>query len=210
MFLRGSQAGRRGRAGLAVCALAGLTAVAGCTGPSASTQAASAERPEASWAAALGSGLTVDSPGSASPGNDSPQGVMIGVATDYSTGQFADLCTYDPPSQQSGCLSSWMGSPSPGDEVDLAQMPTGKNVKPGYTAIDGSQALVSFTGTVCVLKDSPSCFTNHDPAAILDSGKSFSQLWWQRIRLPPTDGNFYSLSPAVKVHGKWYATADTF
>lgn len=90
MFFLGTQAGRRGRAVLAVCALAGLAAVAGCSGPSTSTQIASVE---SSWAGALGSGVTVDSPGSAPPGNDSPQGVMIGVATAHSTGHFSDCAS---------------------------------------------------------------------------------------------------------------------
>ena len=196
----GTQAGREGRAALAACALAGLAVVAGC----------SSGGGQPSWAGALGSGVTVDSPGSASPGTGSPEAVLVGVASAYSTGRITsplstghlvDLCKYEEPSQRSGCISSW-GSATLAEEVDLADLPIPKNVKPGYTAIDGDKALVGFTGTVCVLKLSPSCFTNNDPAAILDSGKSFSTLWSQSLTSP---GNVYSLSPAIKINGNWYA-----
>jgi hypothetical protein len=175
---------------LAACALASLAAVGGCT--------SGAGQP--SWAGALGSGVTVDSPGSASPGNGSPAGVLLGVAAAYSTQHFTDLCKYEEPSQRSGCTSAWSGTPAL--DVDLADLPIFKNVKPGYTAIDGNKALIGFTGKVCVLKLSPSCFTNNDPAAILDSGKSFSALWSQSLTW---HGNGYSPSPAIKVNGTWYA-----
>ena len=186
MFFRGTQAGRKCRAVLAACALAGLAAAAGC----------SSGGGQPPWAGALGSGVTVDSPGSASPGTGSPQGVMIGLVTAFSTRHLTDLCKYEEPSAQSGCTSSW--SPS---DVDFAYLPIFKNVKLGYTAIDGDKALIGFTGTVCVLKLSPSCFTNKDPAAILDSGKSFSTLWSQSLTSP---ANVYSLSPAIKFNGNWY------
>jgi hypothetical protein len=188
MFRGGTQAGLRCRVVLAACALASLAAVAGCT--SAGNQP--------SWAGALGSGVAVESPGSASAGNGSPQEVMIGVTTVFSTQHFTDLCKYEEPSHESECNpADW----SP-DQVDYAELPVFKNVKPGYTAIDGDKALVGFTGTVCVLKDYPSCFTNKDPAAVLDSGKSFSTLWSQSLM--STD-NVYLPSPAVKINGNWYA-----
>ncbi len=174
---------------LAACALAGLPAVAGCTSGGG----------QPSWAGALGSGVTVDSPVSASPGTGSPEGVLIGLVTAFSTRHFADLCKYEEP--WAGCASAW-GSEMLGSEVDLADLPFFKNVKLGYTVIDGDKALVGFTGTVCILKLYPSCFTNNDPAAILDGGKSFSTLWSQSLTSP---ANVYSLSPAIKFNGNWYA-----
>jgi hypothetical protein len=169
--------------------------VAGCT---------SGGGKQPSWAGALGSGVTVDSPRSASAGNDSPQGVLIGVSTAFSTGNFTSQCKYLQPSARSGCTSDW-GSPDLRMKVDLADYPTFKNLKVGYTAIDGDRALVGFTGTACILKMSPSCFTNKNPAAVLDSGKLFSALWSQSHA--STGGNAYSLSSAIKVNGKWYAYA---
>jgi hypothetical protein len=197
MFSRRAQPGRRGRAVLAACALAILAAVAGCT--SGGGQSSSAGSPR-SWAGSLGSGVMVDPPGSAAPGNDSPQGVMLGVAAAYS-GHYTGLCRYEPPGAQSGCVAAWSGDP--GDRVDLSELPFGRNIKPGYTAIDGDEALIGYTGSVCELKRSPSCVTNNDPAAILDSGKSFSTLWTQSLLSFSESG--YSLSQAVKINGKWYA-----
>jgi hypothetical protein len=176
---------------LAAGALAGLAAVAACTSGGG----------QPSWAGALGSGVTIGSPGSAPPGNGSPRGVLTGVSTAYSSRHYTDLCKYLEPSQRSGCTSAW-SSRTLGSEVDLADLPIPKNVRPGYTAIDGDKALIGFTGTVCVLKLYPSCFTNNDPAAILDSGKSFSTLWSQSLT---SLDNAYFLSPAIKVNGSWYA-----
>jgi len=192
MFCWGTQAGRNGRSVLAACALAGLAAVAGCT------SGAGAGAPSA--AGGLGSGVRVESPRSASAGTDSPQAVMIGVVTAYSTGRFADSCKYEEPSQQFGCTSAWSPGP-PGSHGDTSELPFFRNVKPGYTAIDGDKALVGFTGTRCILKELPSCITNDDPAAVLDSGKSFSTLWSQSLTSLPT---VYALIPAIKVNGSWY------
>ena len=190
MFIEGTQARRKGRAVLAAVALASLAAVAGCTSGGS----------QPSWAGALGSGVTVDSPASASPGTGSPQEVMIGVATALSSRHPADECKYAEPRAQSVC-TSFMSSRT-GEQVDLMYLPTFKNVKPGYIAIDGDKALIGLTGTFCVLKLYPSCFTNNDPAAILDSGKSFSALWPQSLMW---HGNGYSPSPAIKINGNWYA-----
>lgn len=189
MFHRSARV-RRGMAGavLAACALAGLAAVAGCGsggGPS--------------WASGLGSGVTVVPPGTASPGNDSPNGVMIGVMTAISGGHLTDFCKYEQPSQQAACNSTM-------SQVTPAQikghLPTFKGVKLGYTAIDGDKALIGLTGTICQPNQTPKCFTNNDPAAILSSGKPFSKLWTDAVKAP---ANAYSLSPAIKINGNWYA-----
>ena len=124
---------------------------------------------------------------------------MTGVAAAFTTGHLVDLCKYQQPS--AGCTSFW-GSPNLRSQVDLADYPTFKNLKIGYTAIHGDKALVGFTGTICVLKDYPSCFTNKNPAAVLDTGKSFSALWSQSLT---SQANVASLSPVIKINGNWYA-----
>jgi hypothetical protein len=189
MFYGGIHAGRKGAIALAACALAGLAAVAGC----------SSGGGQPSWAGALGSGVTVDSPSSAGAGNGSPEGVMIGVVTAVSTGQLSDFCKYEAPAKQSQCTSSISGVTAAEAKTAL---PTFKNIKLGYTAIDGTKALIGITGTVCEPKQTPSCFTNNDPAAILDSGKSFSTLWSEALSAPQ---NVYSLSTAEEINGSWYA-----
>jgi hypothetical protein len=190
MSYGGTQAASRARTALAACALAGLLAIAGC-GSSGSAQP--------SWAKALGSGVTVDAPGSPAPGNDSPDAVVIGVITAVSTSHYTDFCKYEQPSQQSQCNSS-MSQMTPADAAK--QLPTFKNIKVGYSAIDGRKALIGTTGTICVPNQTPSCYTNNNPAAIFDSGKSFSTLWSQAVSAA---ANVYSLAPAVKVNGSWYA-----
>lgn len=182
---------RRGMAGavFAAFALAGLAAVAGC----------SSGGGQPSWASGLGSGVTVVSPGSASPGNDSPNAVMIGVVTAVQTGHLTDFCKYVEPSKQADCNST-MSQVTPAQV--RGQMPTFKDVKLGYTAIDGDKALIGVTGTICVPQHKPSCFTNSDAAALFESAKPFGKLWTQAIKAP---ANVYSLSPAVKINGNWYA-----
>jgi hypothetical protein len=143
--------------------------------------------------------VTVDPPRPAPAGDRSPQGVVTGVAAAFTTGHFVNLCKYQQP--WAGCTSFW-GSPNLRPEVDLADYPAFKNLKIGYTAIDGDKALVGYTGTICVLKDYPSCFTSNNPAAVLDTGKSFSTLWSQSLT---SQANAASLSPAIKINGNWYA-----
>lgn len=192
MLYGGTRAGGMARAGLAACALAGLAAIAGCGSGGG----------QPSWAAKLGSGVTVVSPGSASPGNDSPNGVMIGVITAITTGHLTDFCKYEQPTLQSDC-NAGMSQVTPAEVK--SQLPTFKNVQLGYTAIDGSKALIGLTGTVCA-KGKTQCFSNSDPAALLKSGKPFGTLWTEAIKAPE---NVYSLSPAIKINGKWYAYTST-
>jgi hypothetical protein len=104
---------------------------------------------------------------------------------------YKGICQYYEPSQQSTCeeMSQALGSA-------LKSLGT---IKPSYTVIDGAQALVGATGTVCD-SSTNKCSTNNDPAAILDSGKSFSQLW----KLAGASSDAYAPIPVVKLNGKWY------
>lgn len=182
-----------GKAGgaLAACALIALLAAAGCSsGPG-----------QPSWASALGSGVTVVSPGSASPGNASPDEVLAGIQAVVASGHYTDLCKYEEPSLQSNCNAN-ISQVTPAEAA--SQLPTIKNFALGYTAIDGDKALVGVTGTVCVPRQTPDCYTNSDPAAILDSGKPFATLWSESVAAPP---NVYSPSPVIEVNGSWYAYA---
>lgn len=188
MLYGGTRARGMAKAAFAACALAGLAAVAGC--------ASGGGQP--SWTASLGSGVTVVPPGTASPGNDSPDGVMIGVITAITTGHLTDFCKYEQPALQSDC-NAGMSQVTPAKVKD--QLPTFKNVQLAYTAIDGDKALIGLTGTICA-KGKTQCFSNHDPAAKFESGKPFSELWTEAVKAP---ASVYSLSPAIKINGKWYA-----
>jgi hypothetical protein len=191
MFTGGTKRGRKAGAALALCAFAALLAATGCSSGGGSSQP--------SWSSKLGSGVTIVSPGSASPGNDSPDGVMVGVYKSVTSGPIGDLCKYEQPSEQSTCKSDVKEA----TKAELASaLPTFKNFAVGYTAINGTQALIGTTGTVCVPQPK-GCYTNNDPAAILDSGKPFATLWKESIA--ETSSDVYSLSPAIEIHGSWYA-----
>lgn len=196
MFSGGNRRGGKAGAVLAACALAALLGVTGC-GSSGGGGGGGGGQP--SWANALGSGVTIVPPGTASPGNGSPDGVMAGVVASITQGPITDFCKYEQPSQQSTCNSTF--SQVTPDEIK-SQLPTFQNFALGYTAIDGTKALIGVTGTVCVPNQNPKCYTNTDPAAILSSGKKFAALWADAISAP---SNVYSLSPAIEVNGSWYA-----
>lgn len=188
MLYGGTRARGMAKAALAACALACLAAGAGCSSASG----------QPSWAASLGSGVTVVPPGTASPGNDSPDGVMIGVITAITTGHLTDFCKYEQPALQSSC-NAGMSQVTAAKVKD--QLPTFKNVKLAYTVIDRDKALIGLTGRICA-KGKTQCFSNSDPAKLFKSGKPFGELWTEAVKAPP---NVYSLSPAIKINGKWYA-----
>lgn len=83
-------------------------------------------------------------------------------------------------------------------------MPTMKSFALGYVAVHGRKALVGSTGTSCIPGQQPACVSNANPAAILDSGKSFSALWTESIAASNSTVNTYSLAPCVKIGGRWY------
>jgi hypothetical protein len=179
---------------LGACALTAVLAATGC-----GSGGGSAGSSQPSWATSLGAGVTIIPPGPASPTNDSPNGVMVGVVKAITTGPFIDFCKYEQPSEQSSCKSTF-GQVTKAEVTN--QLPTFKNFALGYTAVDGTKALIGITGTICVPNQKPSCYTNKDPAAVLDSGKPFATLWSEAIAAP---ANVYSLSPVIEVNGSWYA-----
>ena len=124
---------------------------------------------------------------------------MAGVVKAITTGPFIDFCKYEQPSEQSSFKSTF-GQVTKTEVAN--QLPTFKDFALGYSAIDGTKALIGITGTICVPNQKPSCYTNKDPAAVLDSGKPFATLWSEAIAAP---ANVYSLSPALEVNGSWYA-----
>jgi hypothetical protein len=151
-----------------------------------------------SWAAKLGSGVSVTSPQSVSAGNDSPGAAAWGYLNAIAGKSPAAACAYVEPSAQSSCNSSLSG-------VTQAQMGTSiKNLGMGWVAVNGTKALVGTTGSVCSKNNTPQCSANSDPAAILDSGKSFSDLWAAAVSAENSTTNSYSLGPCVEVSGKWY------
>jgi hypothetical protein len=184
--------------GLAVATLAGC-ASSGSSAP-ASSAAASTAGPTAtasaqpSWAASLGTGVTVVAPQSVSPGHSSPQAVVKGLLTALGSKQVAAFCGYALPSAQAHCKSGMTQMPS-------SQFPYAKNAAIGYAVIDGNKAAVGMTGTFCTPGNSPECFTNSDPAAVFSTVHSFSGLW-KNANLNSTTS--YVLTPCEKIGEEWY------
>jgi hypothetical protein len=169
---------------LLACAATALAVVTSCSSSSAP-----------SWAAGLGSGVTVQSPAQVPPGNDSPGAAVAGVIAATTAKRYVDICDYAEPSVQAECKQDMTGIPASAEQ-------TVKNGKIGYIAIHGDEALVGTTGTFCAPTETPKCFTNNNPAAILSSGKPFATLWTEANNT--ASDNVYTLAPCIKVDGKWY------
>jgi hypothetical protein len=169
---------------------------AGCSSGPSGSSAASPRTTAPAWAKSLGSGVTVTGSSTAKAGDGSPAGVFLSLLKDIRAGKFSPMCAFYQPSLQSKCKSQ-IGS-IPAAEVKSV-LPTYKDLVPSYTAFDGDKALVGSTGAVCA---AGSCSTNTNPAALFDSGKSFSTLWQA-----PADGSnssAYALIRLIKVNGTWY------
>ncbi|MBO0803028.1 MAG: hypothetical protein J2P25_08135 [Nocardiopsaceae bacterium] len=159
-----------------------------------------------SWAAALGSGVTIDPPGTTTPSTDSPGGVYAAEVEAENTKDPALFCPYTYPPTQSKCEST-LSSIS---QSQLAQLGKYEDFKASYAAIDGTKAIVGFTGTDCQPNETPQCVTNTDPAKLLDSGKTFTELWTQAGQQVGQNSttNTYELLPCIEIQGKWYAAIE--
>jgi hypothetical protein len=182
---RARTAGPPRSAVLAACALAVLLVVSGCSSGS-----------QPSWASALGSGVTVVAPAQTAPGNGSPDAVIEALFAALRAQRYGSVCAYVQPAVQALCRTG-MARETP------ATAPTIKNAALGYAAIDGDEALVGTTGTICAHPQQPVCNSNSNPAAILSGGKPFGALWSEQVR-PGAANDVYMLAPCVKVGGRWY------
>lgn len=145
--------------------------------------------------------MTVTDSRTAKAGDGSPAGVFLSLLKDVQAGNASRMCGLYEPSLQSECKS---GTPSMSAAEFKSTMPTSKDRVPSYTAVDGDEALIGATGTVC---QAGSCFTNANPAAVFDTGLSFSTLWQT-----PTGGSYpdqigYALARLIRVNGTWYLYA---
>jgi hypothetical protein len=173
------------RSGIIVACAGVLLALAGCS-----------SHPQPSWASALGQGVTVVAPAQMAPGNGSPDAVVEGLFAALRAKRYTSVCAYVEPAVQATCKAGMAQETS-------ATAPTIKNVAIGYAAIDGGEALVGTTGTLCAHPQKPACNSNSEPAAILSGGKPFSTLWSEQVKAGAAN-DVYMLAPCVKVGGSWY------
>jgi hypothetical protein len=184
----------------ALVALAGLGVFTGCSGGSghaASTSTSTSGRAVASWATSLGQGVTVVPPPATQPtaGNSTPAEAIEALEAAGETGNMAQLCNAFEPSAQSTCSEALDGLKITGRT---------RNLKLGYTAIEGDQALVGFSGKYC---GSP-CVTVREPAAVISSGETFDTLYNQAVAAENgAYSHTYPLYPMTQLNGVWYAYA---
>jgi len=168
-------------------------------GTSSSTSAPAAPSQPA-WAAALGAGVVVTAPAAAAtPGHDSPGGAALGLLEAEASRTLGRTCAYFPPSDQASCQALISLVPA-GRSLE-----TVRNIALGYVAVDGNEALVGITGTICGDDAALACASNDNPAAIFLEAKPFRELWAESVAADiSTTAHSYSLAPCVKIGRKWY------
>lgn len=179
-------------AAAAASASAPGTAAAAAPGTPAAGSPATGAQP--SWAAALGPAVTVVPPRQTAPGHGSPGAAVTGFISAVNSGHYAKACAYAAPASQAGCRSQAGQTPA-------RDIPSVKGFALGYIAIDGGRAAAGMTGTYCDPAVSATCSANANPAAVFSTAKSFSALWGNANTPSATR---YTLTPCVKVDGKWY------
>jgi hypothetical protein len=192
------------RRGLLLAAIAAV-AVAGATGALKLTGVIWTSTPPA-WAAALGPGVTVTAPGRVAPGHGSPGAALAGYVAALSANDPATACTYLVLILAAQCRE-------PSTQSGRDRLPYGVSFTTGYVAVDGTRALVGFTGKICwsgalPLEDAaPECLANANPAAVFAARDTFAALW-TRAAGGSTIGAFsYALVRCVESGGKWYVGA---
>jgi hypothetical protein len=195
----------------AACALAACSSGPSSSAASNPASSATASQPAApetatptgtaspSWLAALGYGTVAYPPRSERPGHGDPGQAVLGLLDEAKAKDLVGECAYMDPTELSTCKSQATQA-----QASMAnEWPYFSNIGLGYTVVFGNQALVGTTGTFCQPTDTPKCYTNTDPAAILSAAdKTFSQLW--DVATSDDANATYSLAPAVMVDGKWY------
>jgi hypothetical protein len=161
------------------------------------TPAVATAQGQPAWIKHLGGSVAVGIPGATAAGHTSPGAAVMGEVNALNSGHAVRACSYFPPATQASCRSHLAGAPP-------SAMPTVKNFVLGYVAIDGRKALVGSTGRFCVPGDSPTCTSNTNPAAILDSGKTFGALWRESVAASNSNQNTYSLAPCIRIGRRWY------
>jgi hypothetical protein len=176
-----------------------VLAVAGCgasgSGAAAgSAPAAAKASPPPAWARALGPGVTIAGPPAAGPVPDTPAAAVAGYIHQLAALNPGGACLYWVPTDMTNC-QSFMSA-----EDQQAYGLKYKSFGIGYTAIDSDLALVVMTHThLCQPKTCTPDNTN--PAALLDSGKSFVTLWEQAIKPGTNDSD---LIACIQGDGVWY------
>lgn len=124
-------------------------------------------------------------------------------------GNYSAMCAYVDPESQARCSLVTAFGDGPGElgSFVIGEIVNWKNMAIGYSVVDGTEALVTGTGTNCGL-GSTVCQTNTDPANPFDSGQSFATLWSNSTTLSISttidDPSGWRATPVIEEDGKWY------
>lgn len=135
----------------------------------------------------------------AQAGSSSPQAVWAGVLQGLVTGDTGLVCQYAEPDEQSLCVLSLSGE---------TVTPNGP-LHVGHVVVQGSQAIVSMTGNVCISDGDPAasvCGANQNPSEGLPTaGVTFDQAYSASINSSPDPKvpAFWTLA-CDELNGKWY------
>jgi hypothetical protein len=164
------------------------------------TPAPVVDHAQPAWVKDLGAGVVVHVPAKATAGHSSAGAAIERLAQAFTARHPLRACGYYVPAIQSLCHHRFAGAPA-------SSMPTVKSFAIGFVAVRGRKALVGTTGTSCLPVGQPACVSNTNPAAVFESGKSFSALWTESIAAANSPVNYYSLVPCVRIGGRWYVFA---
>ncbi|MHB1788593.1 MAG: SGNH/GDSL hydrolase family protein [Acidimicrobiales bacterium] len=136
-------------------------------------------------------------PGTPQPGHSSPQAAAVGFIQAALESDWGVACSYGLPDQQSLCTLGTLitGFTATGD------------LQLGNTVVNGSQAIVASTGSVCITVNGTSqCGSNADPnAGLPGSGLSFAEAYAEELASPssPSSPGFWATA-CDEVGGQWY------
>jgi hypothetical protein len=153
--------------------------------------------PPPKWVSELGPGVTVTGPARYTPGHGSPGAAFAGVLASLSAKDPSSVCDYILYGPQARCRTDYR-------HATRAELPYAVAAKTGYVAIDGTRALLGYTGGLCAPGSIPRCISNDDPSAIFSEGQPFGTLWTLTVNPSFEPAPTYSLLPCVEVDGKWY------
>lgn len=135
-------------------------------------------------------------PGTPQPGHGSPQAAVVGFLQAALENDWGLACGYGLPDQQSLCTFG----------TAITGFSASGELKLGKTVVNGSQALVAFTGNLCITTNGSSqCGSNADPnAGLPGNGLSFSEAYSEALAAPgPSSPGFWD-GACDEVGGQWY------
>ncbi len=134
------------------------------------------------------------STGASSSSSGAASAKQLGQAfvTSLQDGDYGSFCAFATADQVAKCKS---------DIAEAGSSTTFKNIALGSVVVQGGQALITLTGTVCV---SGQCQSESNPNAAT-ANSTFAKTYAQASNSNDPNGSFF-VSAGVEQGGRWYAT----